>query len=210
MRAASTSQAREPAFSPRLPACQSGYTNAPSTAVESLATPTAGSWTSLSRLFSARVGPGVASTSAGVIVYGGANGSNASSSAFNETTRHSVASMITARMQLASATDGSGLAYAIGGVGTRNTNLATAERYNASTNSWAAIASMPATRSGAAAAFDGSGAIYVVGGSATAGGTTGTNTLYKYTIATNTWSTLAPSPINVRDAAAVFGAPTAR
>jgi hypothetical protein len=63
---------------------------------------------------------------------------------------------------------------------------------------------LPASRSGAAAAYDGSGSIYVVGGSATVNGTTGTNTLYQYTIASNTWTTLAALPINIRDTAAVF------
>jgi hypothetical protein len=67
------------------------------------------------------------------------------------------------------------------------------------------VASLPAPRSGAAAAFDGTGAIYVGGGSDTAGVTTGTPTLYKYTVASDTWTALSSLPYNVRDAAAVLG-----
>jgi hypothetical protein len=107
-------------------------------------------------------------------------------------------------MQMAWAGDGSGNAYAIGGVSDSGANLATVEQYSAATGAWTNVASLPATRSGAAAAFDGTGTIYVVGGSDTAGGTTGTSTLYKYTIASDTWTALSPLPYNVRDAVAVF------
>jgi N-acetylneuraminic acid mutarotase len=188
-----------------------GKTTGSSTAVNQLS-PGAASWTSLARIDTGRVGPGLVATPNGLLVYGGGGGSsgtNALSSALlyqqnSSENENYAALMSTPRRQFASAGDGSALAYAIGGVNSQGTNLASVEQYNYSTNTWTTLASLPASRSGAAAAYDGSGSIYVVGGSATVNGTTGTNTLYQYTIASNTWTTLAALPINIRDAAAVF------
>ncbi len=149
--------------------------------------------------------------SGSLLVYGGGGGSSGTTSLndaflYNTSGQNSndASSMLTSRRQFASAPDGTSQAYAIGGVSSQGTNLATVERYNPSTRRWSTVASLPASRSGDAAAFDGSGAIYVVGGSATVNASTGTNTLYKYTVATNSWTTLANLPLNLRDAAAVF------
>ncbi len=188
-----------------------GSTTGSATAVVSN-TPTTSSWATLPSVNSGRFGPGFVSTSKGLLFYGGGTGTNgttASSSAFlydiTGRNSHSAPSLSTARMQFATATDATSQAYAIGGVSSRGTNLASVERYNATSNAWTTVASLPAALSGESAAFDGTGSIYVVGGSPTVNGTTGTNTLYKYTVSTNTWSTLASLPLNIRDAAAVFG-----
>lgn len=173
--------------------------------------PTSSTWGPLPNIDIGRVGPGFVSTSGGLLVYGGGGGANGTT-ALNDAFMYDITGansqdapgMITARMQFASATDGTSQAYAIGGVSDAGVNLATVERFNATTNTWTFLTAMPASRSGAAAAFDGTGSIYVVGGSATVNGTTGTSTLSKYTVSTNTWTTLASLPINVRDAAVVF------
>jgi N-acetylneuraminic acid mutarotase len=188
-----------------------GSTTGSATAVVQ-GTVTSSTWATLpGSINTGRVGAGFVAASNGLLLYGGGigiNGTTASSNALlyqiSGYNSHSVASLSTARMQLAAATDANGQAYAIGGVSNSGANLATVERYNASSNSWPLLAAMPASRSGAAAAFDGSGAIYVAGGSDTANGTTGTTTLYKYTVATNQWTALAALPTPIRDAAAVF------
>lgn len=174
-------------------------------------TPTSSTWAADPNVNGGRVGPGFVSTPTGILYYGGGggtNGTNASNSAFlydiTGANGNDAPSMISARAQFASATDATAQAYAIGGVSDQGTNLATVERFNATSNSWTTLTAMPASRSGAGAAFDGTGSIYVVGGSATVSGTSGTNTLYKYTVSTNTWTTLAALPINIRDAAVVF------
>jgi hypothetical protein len=188
-----------------------GTTSGSATAVVS-DTPTTSTWASLPNVNTGRVGPGFVATSRGLLYYGGGTGTNgttASSSAllYDIAGKNSRAapSLSTARMQFATATDASSQAYAIGGVSSRGTNLASVERYSAVTNTWSTLASLPTALSGAGAAFDGSGSIYVVGGSLTPNGTAGTSSLDRYAIATNTWSTLASLPINVRDAAVVFG-----
>ncbi len=187
-----------------------GQTPGDSTAVEELGA-LSSSWTSYPEMNVGRVGPGMVSTPNGLLIFGGAGGSNettplSSALMYDQTgvNSHAAASMRTPTMQLAYASDASGQAYAIGGVDNKGHNLATVERYNAGTNAWTVLASLPASRSGAAAAFDGVNSIYVVGGAAAVNGTTGNSTLYKYTISSNSWTTLASLPINIRDAAAVF------
>jgi hypothetical protein len=187
-----------------------GQTPGDPTAVNQLGS-LSSSWASDSNIDIGRVGPGMVSTPQGLLIFGGGGGPSGSialdaASLYDPTGANTqdAATMLTPRKQLAYAADASGQAYAIGGVDNAGNNLTSVERYNATTNTWTSLAPMPASRSDAAAAFDGVGSIYVVAGSATAGGTTGTSTLYKYTIASNSWTALASLPIAIRDAAAVF------
>jgi hypothetical protein len=172
--------------------------------------PGSSAWSALPGVNIGRVGPGLVSTPNGLLVFGGSgsNGTSALDSAvlFNVAGANTddAATMLSTRKQLAFANDGSSQAYAIGGVSDDGVNLATVERFNSATNTWTLVASLPAARSGAAAAYDGTGSIYVVGGSSTVNGTDGTSTLYRYTVSSDTWTSLAALPINVRDAAAVF------
>jgi hypothetical protein len=185
-----------------------GKTTGSSTAVNSLS-PGASSWSSLPRIDTSRLGPGFVMTPSGPLVYGGGGGSNgtyALSSAilgFSNDDPTYVASMSTPRRQFAWTGDSNSLAYAIGGINGQGVNVASVESYNYATNTWTGLTPLPVALSGAAAAYDGIGSIYVVGGSTTVNGTTGSSTLYQYSIAGNTWTSLAAAPINIRDAAAV-------
>ncbi len=97
-----------------------------------------------------------------------------------------------------------GLMYVIGGrseAGVIN-NL---ERYEVATNSWTTLTPMPTPRAAAAAAVIGS-AIFVAGGRDVGGGPCSGNPLdvvERYDIATDTWTTVAPLPMPISDAAAV-------
>ena len=101
-------------------------------------------------------------------------------------------------------TTSDGFMYVIGGrsdTGVIN-NL---ERYEVATNSWTTLTPMPTPRAAAAAAVIGSG-IFVAGGRDVGGGPCSGNALdvvERYDIGTDTWTTVAPLPTAVSDAAAV-------
>jgi len=101
-------------------------------------------------------------------------------------------------------TTSDGFLYVIGGrsfTGVIN-NL---ERYEVATNSWTTLTPMPTPRAAAAAAVIGS-AIFVAGGRDVGGGPCSGNALdvvERYDIDTDTWTTVAPLPMAVSDAAAV-------
>ena len=113
-----------------------------------------------------------------------------------------VADKLFAVTNFAHAVDGQGRLYAIGGgPGTAAAvtaagfpNQAVVERYDASTNTWQALAPLPDARANAAAAFDGLGSILVFGGYDT-NGTGRTSSVFRYHIASDTWSLASLLPI---------------
>ncbi len=64
-------------------------------------------------------------------------------------------------------------------------------------DSWETMAPLPAGRVFNAVVADENGYIYVIGGTSNAGGTTPTNTNYRYDTSTNTWSTMAAMPASL-------------
>jgi hypothetical protein len=103
-----------------------------------------------------------------------------------------MAPMLTARHALALGVANSRL-YAIGGQTSGDQTLASAEIYNAATNSWASIAPMPEPRSRGNGARFINGLLYVAGGWDASHRRT--NTLFAYDVATNTWSRKKSLPI---------------
>jgi hypothetical protein len=142
-----------------------------------------------------------------IFVYGGAAQSQPTNTVLNyspvsdEDT--AAPPMATARSSFAYAADpATGDLYAIGGLGSSSAALASAERYDPSTDSWTPIAPLPAAVYAAAGASDGAGHIFVFGGDNAAG--TPLSTVYRYTIATNQWDAAAPMPQAAAGAAAAY------
>jgi hypothetical protein len=99
-------------------------------------------------------------------------------------------------------TDANHLDYAMGGVDNNGTPLASMEVYNPTANSWSLLASLPQALYGESAVSDGAGHIYVFGGVANGAIS---STVYRYTIASNTWDqSEAPMQVGVSNSAAVL------
>lgn len=103
-----------------------------------------------------------------------------------------------------------GLFYTAGGLDNSGA-LQNLERYDPVNNAWTTLSPMPTARGGSAGAVlgvegTGSGALYVMGGRTSVGGPcTGPamDTVERYDIATDTWTTVAPLPSPRSDLAAV-------
>lgn len=108
-------------------------------------------------------------------------------------------------------TDPQGRIYSIGGgpgeaATASKQNSTRVERFDAIANAWAVLAPLPVALANAAAAADGAGHVIVVGGiNSTASARV--NTVYRYDIATSTWSSSAipPMPQALSNARAVQG-----
>jgi hypothetical protein len=170
-------------------------------------------WTTANPLDVSRTAPGVAPIGgAELLVYGGVANETGQSSALqydptNSSNIQAVASMSTVRSLMAFAADGSGRAYAIGGMIAGDdvpTRLASVERFDPATGQWSAVASLPVGLSGATAVYDGNGHILVFGGATSSA--TATTAAYRYTVATNTWAALPALPTATTEAAAALGA----
>lgn len=170
-------------------------------------------------LTSPRLAPGAVALSSGqFFVYGGKR-TNATSSVSSSVYSYNpvssgtddpniftVAPMSTARYDLAYAGDAADFAYAIGGLGNNNTVLASVERYNSVSNSWAAVAALPAGRYHFNAVFDGSHFIYTFGGRTNATLGTETADIFRYDVTANVWAAMSPMPIATAGSAAIMGA----
>jgi hypothetical protein len=160
-----------------------------------------------------RISPGAAmdpSVAGQQLVYGGSEGTNSplntvgSGSLIDPNNNfNNVASMSVARAYEGYATDG-GNAYAIGGIDDQGNVLASMEYFNAN-GSWVHSTAMPAARWAFPAVDDGAGHIYVFGGGSTTSSASVSNTVYLYTVATKSWSTLTPMPVATRESAAALG-----
>ena len=169
----------------------------------------ANSWSTASALDIARISPGIGATGSQFLVYGGASGSTPLEEAltydpYNIDNVQDAATMNTPRKQLAFATDGN-QPYAIGGLGNGNAVLSSVERYNVAQDSWSNVAPLPQGRFAFAAVDDGAGHIFTFGGATVNNSTSVSSTVYRYTVATNSWQTMAPMLTATRDSAAVMG-----
>jgi len=112
-----------------------------------------------------------------------------------------VASLPTARGDLAAATGPDGRIYAIGGWLNGGVLTSEVDAYDPATNTWTAVASLPTARYILAAATGPDGKIYAIGGL----GNAIINEVDAYDPATNTWTAVASLPTNRYTFAAATG-----
>lgn len=170
---------------------------------------TATAWSAGQAIDAALKSPGaVTKSSGGVYVYGGLKGSSPSEEGwaydYYGGDNQNIADLDTPRANFGATIDELDRAYAIGGLDDNNGVIASVDRYNAVADQWDAVAPLPAARQNAATTIDNDGHIYVFGGQ-TGTGTSGVeSTSYRYDVATNVWSAMAPMPTGTIDSAAVF------
>jgi hypothetical protein len=113
--------------------------------------------------------------------------------------------MSVARSQLGYAPDRNGYAYAIGGLDDSGSPLASAERYNPDTDTWAPIASLPTALYDFPAVFNRTNYIYIFGGRTDTASGMEIATVLRYSVSANTWAAMAPLPIAVAGSTAALG-----
>ncbi|MEQ1858507.1 MAG: kelch repeat-containing protein [Chthoniobacteraceae bacterium] len=166
----------------------------------------AASWTTAFDIDTTRIGLGaVRYSTQGILLIGGRSG-NAPT---DEVLRYDyflgdsqdAEKMSTGRQLFAYSADGSGGAYAVGGLGESGEVMSSAERYDPVQDAWTGIAPLPAARYGATAVGVGATHIYLFGGATS---TAVQATAYRYVIASNSWEVIASMPVAVRNAVAVL------
>ncbi|MCA9140059.1 MAG: tandem-95 repeat protein [Planctomycetales bacterium] len=142
-----------------------------------------------------------------VILFGGTGNNEGSSEALSYDYRlgdsQDLDQMNDIRFDHGFASDASGRAYAIGGIGVLADGeiWASVERYSPTSDSWTAIAPLPQPLHGLSATGDGNGHVFVFGGSSTIDDSGIQSSAYRYDIATDSWSLVGPMPIGTRDSA---------
>ena len=168
------------------------------------------SWIAGQNIDTQRNDLGAVRSGSAVLLFGGTGNDEGSDEALSYDYRfgdsQDLAKMNTIRYDLGFAADASGRAYAIGGIGVFDDGeiWSQAERYDPVNGAWSAIASLPQALHGLSAIGDGNGHIFVFGGSTTLDDSGIQGASYRYDIASNTWSTVAPMQIGTRDSAAVM------
>ena len=166
-------------------------------------------WTYQPALYSVRVSPGAVANGDITVLYGGSDGTNSTDAVTGYSLSDgslTLASMSVARSYLGYAPDGSGNAYALGGLDDSGAPLSSAEAYNQDSTNWAPIARLPTALYNFPAVFDGAGFIYAFGGRTNTTDGTETAKVLRYSVNANTWSTMAHMPVGVAGSAAALGA----
>ncbi len=164
-------------------------------------------WTSLPNnvnLSRARLSAGVGLTGLGLIaVFGGSDTKKALKSvdSLNTSTNNTsgLPNMTVPRQQLAFASN-FGVLYAIGGIDDLGNQLSSVESFAG--RRWLANTALPETLVGASAAFSGQD-LFVFGGVTSSGAIS--STVYKLSGFPATWTSVAPMPVAVKNAAVVAG-----
>jgi hypothetical protein len=179
-----------------------------SSAVQELAATNSG-WTYRLPFYGAVLGPGAVANGDRIIVYGGSDGASPTSTVIGYSPSDNstqLASMSVARSGLGYAPDANGYAYAIGGLDGANNPLASAERYNPDSDTWAALAPLPVASCHFPAVFDGTNRIYILGGLTNIPFGTETATALRYSVRSNNWTAMASMPVPTAWSAAALGA----
>jgi len=167
-------------------------------------------WGYLPQFWGFQIAAGAVATSDYIIVYGGTDGT----ASLNTVTGYSpsgdgqtnLASMSVARSYLGYAADGSGNAFAIGGLDDTGLPLASAERYKSGATNWTAIAALPAPRYDFPAVYDRTNRIYIFGGITDATSGTELATVLRYSTKSNNWTAVASMPVPTAGSTAALGA----
>jgi len=167
-------------------------------------------WLYLPTFWGTRYAPGAAANGGLITIFGGSDGSNALDTTIGYDPAGdsplTLASMSVPRSDFGYASNGGGLAYAIGGVDDFGNALSTAERYDADADRWNAVAPMPVARFHFSAVFDKAGHIFIFGGLTNAAAGTETASALRYSVSGNSWSAMAPMPIPTSGSCAALGA----
>jgi len=168
-------------------------------------------WTYLPGFYGgATISAGVSGSGDPLTFYGGTDGTNSTSDVFSYSPSgdgtYALGSLSVPRSYLGYATDGSGTAYAIGGLDGNGLPLASAESYNQDLNTWAGIASMPTTVYNFPAVFDKTNGIYIFGGSTNTAPRSETTAVFRYSTKNKNWTAVAPLPVAVAGSAAALAA----
>src|SRR5262249_17366882 len=113
-----------------------------------------------------------------------------------------LASMPTARTEIAAALAPNGLIFALGGTDSSQQPLNTAQVYNPSTGAWFTTFTMPEPSMALAAATGSDGRVYAIGGNDSSGPD---NFAQAFSLVTNRWQRVANLPTPRSDLAAVAG-----
>ncbi|MDB6020878.1 MAG: hypothetical protein JWQ04_735 [Pedosphaera sp.] len=166
-------------------------------------------WSYLPELFSVNIAPGAVANGGMIIVYGGSDGTNSTSSVIGYSpsgdTPQILHPMSVARSYLGYASDRNGYAYALGGLDDSGQPLSSAERYDPDSDSWAAIASLPGTLCNFPAVFNRTNYIYIFGGLTNTTSGTETPVVLRYSVSGNSWIAMAPMPVAVAGSASTLG-----
>lgn len=158
---------------------------------------------------SAGIAGGAVNSGDFIIVYGGTDGTASTSATFGYSpsgdANQVYASMSVPRSYLGYAPDGSGYAYAIGGLDDTGLPLSSAERFNPDSSNWSPIASLPTPLFNFPAVFDGASSIYVFGGYTDVASGVESSGVFRYSIGNNTWTNVASLPVSVAASAAALG-----
>ena len=167
-------------------------------------------WTYLPALDGVRIAPGAVANGDTITLYGGSDGTNATSTVIGYSLSGdaalTLASMSVARSELGYAPDRDGNAYAIGGLDDTGQPLSSAERYSQDSANWSAIAGLPTALYNFPAVFDGTNHIYIFGGRTNTASGPETATVLRYSVSANTWTALASMPVATAGSAAALGA----
>lgn len=166
-------------------------------------------WGSLGALYSINIAPGAVANPDLILLYGGTDGTNSTSAVLAYSlTGDNVPTplpMSVPRSYLGYAPDGSGNAYAIGGLDDTGQPLATVERCNLNTGIWTNITELPAARYNFPAGFDRTNRIYIFGGRTNTSAGAEIASVLRYSTQSRTWTAVASLPVPTAGSAATLG-----
>jgi len=167
-------------------------------------------WTYLAPYYNLNIAPGVVVFDGNLVIYGGTDGTAPQNITVNYSlsgdTTPALPSMNVARSYLGYSPDRSGNAYAFGGVDDSGNPLASCERLNLPNNhpAWTYIASMPGPRYNFPAVFNRTNYIYIFGGLTDPAAGIETDSVLRYSVSSNSWTTMASMPVAVAGSAATL------
>lgn len=171
--------------------------------------PATGVWQELTpMLASTRAAAGAVGADGLVYVFGGGGSSTVTNQIYDPAADSWVlgANLLEPVWNAKAAVGANGLIYVAGGYNSGTmTVLNTLQIYDPAADSWTYGAPLPAARSGGAfVSYDGGYSLYYFGGSSVSW-TDATATVFRYNVAMNSWTTVAPMPVARAAQAAVVG-----